>query len=114
MKFKSMIKIVTVLVICATIVYESNSYTPPGPDCYKNLPQNCVDIVREAICAGPNGPYEEIIHRCSGPITAILDIQCFIDVLAIDVGKSCNLSRDESVDMAGEIWRYIYDGPGAT
>ena len=52
MKSKSMIKMVTFLVICATILGES--YTPSGPDCYKNLPKYCFDEVREAICAGPN------------------------------------------------------------
>ena len=109
-----MIKIVTVLVICATIIYESNSYTPPGSDCYKDLQQNCVDTVREAICAGPNGPYEEIIHRCSGPLTARVDSECFFQTLAVDVGKTCNLSREDSIAMASLIWRYVYDGPGAT
>ena len=56
MKSKSMIKMVTFLVIflviCATILGES--YTPPGPNCYKNLPKYCFDEVREVICAGPN------------------------------------------------------------
>ncbi|XP_042014034.1 pectin acetylesterase 8-like [Salvia splendens] len=59
-------------------------------------------------CYGPDAPYDETIHPCSFTLTHYVRSDCFFNVMAIDVGNSCNLTPKEAQSMASGIWRSVY------
>ena len=103
----TMIKMVIFLVICATILDESTSYTPPGPECYKDLSQDCSNRVHDAICQIDKRPVVESVGGCTVTLFAYVSGDCFFNRLAKDVQKTCSVNPETALYVTIDIWNLV-------